>query len=101
MNFADGEVLETDLILFSAGIRPRDELARQCDLETGERGGIVINNQCQTSDPDIYAIGECALWNKQIFGLVAPGNQMAKVAVTHLIEGSGSFTGADMSTKLN
>ncbi|GGK57950.1 nitrite reductase large subunit NirB [Amphritea balenae] len=100
MNFADGEVLETDLILFSAGIRPRDELARQCDLETGERGGIVINNQCQTSDPDIYAIGECALWNKQIFGLVAPGNQMAKVAVTHLIEGSGSFTGADMSTKL-
>ncbi|RTE64382.1 nitrite reductase large subunit [Amphritea opalescens] len=100
MNFADGEVLETDLILFSAGIRPRDELALQSDLEVGERGGIVINNHCQTSDPSIYAIGECALWNKQIFGLVAPGNQMAKVAVSHLTGGSDSFTGADMSTKL-
>ncbi|MBN0987620.1 nitrite reductase large subunit NirB [Amphritea pacifica] len=100
MNFADGEVLETDLILFSAGIRPRDELARQSDLEVGERGGIVINNNCQTSDPSIYAIGECALWKGQIFGLVAPGNQMAKVAVSHLTGGSDSFTGADMSTKL-
>ncbi|WP_417227940.1 nitrite reductase large subunit NirB [Amphritea sp.] len=100
MNFADGEVLETDLILFSAGIRPRDELARQSGLEVGERGGIVINNHCQTSDPAIYAIGECALWNKQIFGLVAPGNQMAKVAVSHLRGGNDSFTGADMSTKL-
>ena len=100
MNFADGEVLETDLILFSAGIRPRDELARQCDLELGERGGIVVNNTCQTSDPDIYAIGECALWNKQIFGLVAPGYQMAKVTVSHLIGGNEQFTGADMSTKL-
>ncbi|MBR9867794.1 MAG: nitrite reductase large subunit [Oceanospirillales bacterium] len=100
MNFADGEVLETDLILFSAGIRPRDELARQSELEVGERGGIVINNYCQTSDPAIYAIGECALWNKQIFGLVAPGNQMAKVAVSHLTGGSDNFTGADMSTKL-
>lgn len=100
MNFADGSLLETDLILFSAGIRPRDELAKQADLEMGERGGIVINNQCQTSDPDIYAIGECALWNKQIFGLVAPGNQMAKVAVSHLNEGEEQFTGADMSTKL-
>ncbi|WP_428034924.1 nitrite reductase large subunit NirB [Amphritea sp.] len=100
MNFADGEVLETDLILFSAGIRPRDELARQNGLEVGERGGIVINNVCQTSDPSIYAIGECALWNKQIFGLVAPGNQMAKVALSHLLGGADSFTGADMSTKL-
>ncbi len=53
----------------------------------------------QTSDPDIYAIGECALWNKQIFGLVAPGNQMAKVAVSHLTAGDEQFTGADMSTK--
>lgn len=100
MQFADGEQLETDLIVFSAGIRPRDELARNSLLETGERGGIVINNQCQTSDPDIYAIGECALWNQQIFGLVAPGYQMAKVAADHLSGGTMSFTGADMSTKL-
>ncbi len=44
MSFADGEVLETDLILFSAGIRPRDDIARSCGLEVGARGGIVINN---------------------------------------------------------
>ena len=104
MNFADGSFLETDMILFSAGIRPQDELARQFELETGERGGIVINNNCQTSDENIYAIGECALWGGRIFGLVAPGYTMAKVAVSHIASqgqgGSEEFTGADMSTKL-
>lgn len=101
MNFADGQSLETDMILFSAGIRPRDNLACESGLVVGERGGIVINNQCQTSDPDIYAIGECALWNNRIFGLVAPGYQMAKVAAAHIIgEKEVSFEGADMSTKL-
>ncbi|WP_086933273.1 nitrite reductase large subunit NirB [Agarilytica rhodophyticola] len=100
MNFADGSKLETDMILFSAGIRPQDELARQFNIETGERGGIVINDNCQTSVEDIYAIGECALWRGKIFGLVAPGYQMAKVAVSHITGGSEVFTGADMSTKL-
>ncbi|RLA20752.1 MAG: nitrite reductase (NAD(P)H), partial [Gammaproteobacteria bacterium] len=65
MNFADGEELETDLIVFSAGIRPQDSIAANCGLEIGQRGGIVIDNQCRTSDHDIYAIGECALWNGQ------------------------------------
>ena len=100
MEFADGETLETDLVLFSAGIRPRDQLARQCGLAVGERGGIVINDQCQTSDEQIFAIGECALWQGRIFGLVAPGYAMAKVVVSRLTGGSESFTGADMSTKL-
>ncbi len=100
MNFADGEVLETDIVLFSAGIRPRDELARACGLEIGQRGAIVINNHCQTSDPDIYAIGECALWNGQIFGLVAPGYAMARSVVAGLNGQDQPFTGADMSTKL-
>lgn len=102
MEFADGEVLETDLIVFSAGIRPQDALARQSELEIGERGGIVINDNCQTSDPSIYAIGECALWGGRIFGLIAPGWDMARVAADHVlgsIEGK-AFTGADMSTKL-
>ena len=98
--FADGEELETDIIVFSAGIRPRDELARDCGLDIGQRGGICINNQCQTSDRDIYAIGECALWNNQIFGLVAPGNQMAEVVADHLTAKDAAFMGADMSTKL-
>jgi nitrite reductase (NADH) large subunit len=100
MNFADGSFLETDMILFSAGIRPQDELARQFDLAIGERGGIVIDNNCLTSDKNIYAVGECALWDGRIFGLVAPGYQMAKVAVDHIVGGSEQFTGADMSTKL-
>lgn len=101
MNFADGTSLETDMIVFSAGIRPQDELARLAQLTIGERGGIVINDYCQTSDEDIYAIGECALWNNQIFGLVAPGYQMAKVAAMHLLgKDELTFAGADMSTKL-
>ncbi len=100
MTFADGEELETDIVLFSAGIRPRDDLARACNLETGPRGGIVINNQCQTSDPNIYAIGECALWEGKIYGLVAPGYTMARTVVSDLSDSGSSFTGADMSTKL-
>ncbi|MDQ1207417.1 nitrite reductase (NADH) large subunit [Acinetobacter baylyi] len=101
MKFADGSVLETDIVLFSAGIRPRDELAKISGLATGERGGIVINDYCQTSQPDIYAIGECALWNNKIYGLVAPGYDMARIAAKHILEEeTHCFTGADMSTKL-
>jgi nitrite reductase (NADH) large subunit len=107
MNFADGSHLETDMILFSAGIRPQDELARQFGIDVGERGGIVINDYCQTSEDDIYAIGECALWDSKIFGLVAPGYQMAKVTAAHITDTlinlktpELAFKGADMSTKL-
>ena len=100
MVFQDEKVLETDLIVFSAGIRPRDELARASGLEIGERGGVVIDDNCLTSDPAILAIGEVALWNNSIFGLVAPGYQMAKVAAATLLEGNEAFKGADMSTKL-
>ena len=101
MRFADGSHLDTDMIVFSAGIRPRDQLARDCGLDVGARGGISINNSCLTSDPDVYAIGECALWNGQVFGLVAPGYDMARVAARHIAgEQAAQFTGADMSTKL-
>ncbi|MBL4607825.1 MAG: FAD-dependent oxidoreductase, partial [Pseudomonadales bacterium] len=100
MCFADGEELNTDLIVFSAGIRPQDELARSSGLEIGPRGGITINNYCQTSDEDVYAIGECALWDQRIFGLIAPGWQMSKVAADHLVGKESEFAGADMSTKL-
>ena len=99
--FADGASLETDLVVFSAGIRPRDQLAKAAGLSIGERGGIAVNDHCQTSDPDIYALGECALWSGRIYGLVAPGYQMAEVAARHLSgERDARFPGADMSTKL-
>ncbi|WP_341736845.1 nitrite reductase large subunit NirB [Microcoleus sp. CAWBG640] len=109
MLFADGSELATDMIVFSAGIRPRDEIARGCGIEVGERGGIVINDRCQTSDADIYAIGECALYDNRIYGLVAPGYTMAGVAaniLSSLVDdgadagATSTFTGADMSTKL-
>ncbi|HTN27267.1 MAG TPA: nitrite reductase large subunit NirB [Burkholderiales bacterium] len=99
--FADGTSLETDIIVFSAGIRPRDELARAAGLTVGVRGGIQINSRCQTTNPDVYAIGECALWEGRIFGLVAPGYQMAETAARHLLGETGvQFLGADLSTKL-
>ncbi|WP_144960069.1 nitrite reductase large subunit NirB [Pseudomonas oryzihabitans] len=101
MNFAGEDFLETDLILFSAGIRPQDALARSCGLELGARGGVAVDNGCLTSDPFIHAIGECAAWNGSIFGLVAPGYQMARLVAATLCHGQATpFTGADMSTKL-
>lgn len=100
MQFSDGSSLEIDFIVFSTGIRPNDQLAKACELDIGPRGGIVINDHCQTSDPDIYAIGECACWQGKVYGLVAPGYKMAQVALAHLIGESAKFEGADMSAKL-
>lgn len=108
MMFADGSHLDTDLIVFSAGIRPRDELARQSELGVGQRGGIMVDNFCRTRDRDVYAIGECAQWGGKIFGLVAPGYDMARVVANHLhallvrkpAPSLPEFAGADMSTKL-
>ena len=101
--FDNGDALEVDFIVFSTGIRPRDRLARLSGLTIGERGGIVIDDQCLTSHPDIYAIGECALWQNQAFGLVAPGYKMAKIVAEQICskgDSDQSFTGSDMSAKL-
>ncbi|WP_333679152.1 nitrite reductase large subunit NirB [Dyella sp.] len=108
MKFADGSYLDADMIVFSAGIRPRDELGRACELGVGERGGIHVDNYCRTRDWDVYAIGECAYWGGKTFGLVAPGYDMARVVAAHLsalLERKHAlqlpeFVGADMSTKL-
>ena len=101
MNFADDESLETDLVVFSAGIRPQDALGKACGLELGARGGIAIDSDCRSSDPHISAIGECAAWNGSVFGLVAPGYRMARSVAAQLcgLEHE-SFAGADLSTKL-
>lgn len=100
LQFADGSALEVDFIVFSTGIRPQDKLAKQCGLTLGPRGGIAIDDQCRTSDPAIYAIGECAAWQNRVYGLVAPGYKMAQVASDHLLGRDNAFTGADMSAKL-
>nr|WP_189182395.1 nitrite reductase large subunit NirB [Microbispora rosea] len=96
----DGEAIAAQVVVFSAGIRPRDELARACGLEVGERGGIVVDEGMRTSDEHIYAIGECALAGGMVYGLVGPCNTQAEVAADRILNGSAAFTGADMSTKL-
>lgn len=100
LQFADGSELQVDFIVFSTGIRPQDKLAKQCGLATGARGGIAIDDRCRTSDPAIFAIGECAAWQDRIFGLVAPGYKMAQVASDSLLGRDNAFAGADMSAKL-
>ena len=98
----DGSRIETDLVLFSAGVRPRDTLARRAGLLVGERGGVSVDKFCRSVDPDVYAIGECAeVCDGQVYGLVAPGYRMAEVVAEQLAgDGELEFTGADTDTKL-
>lgn len=100
MHFVDGSELPVDMVVISAGIKPRDEVAKTAGIETGTRGGIVVNDNLETSAKDVYAIGECALYKGMIYGLVAPGYEMADVVVNNLIEQTKSFSPYDMSTKL-
>jgi nitrite reductase (NADH) large subunit len=97
---ADGTELDIDIAVFAAGVRPRDQLGRDAGLEIGARGGIVIDEGCRTSDPDIYAVGECASAGGRVYGLVAPGYAMAEVLADRLTGGGASFVAADTSTKL-
>ncbi len=98
--FADDTRLDVDMVVVSAGIRPRDELARACELDLGPRGGVMVNDRLQASDPYIYAIGEVALHRGMIYGLVAPGYEMAEILATNFTGGSRDFQGVDLSTKL-
>lgn len=101
MMFANDELLKVDMLVISAGIKPRDELGRIAGLKVGERGGIVVNNKMQTSDASIYAIGEVALYNQMIYGLVAPGYEMADVAAEQIIGSDKTMRETiDMSTQL-
>jgi nitrite reductase (NADH) large subunit len=100
LQFGDGERLDVDMLIVSAGIRPRDDLARESKIKVGDRGGIVVNDRLQTSDPNVYAIGECALHNGMVYGLVAPGYDMAEVVARNFTGDDRHFRGADMSAKL-
>ncbi|MGH3943020.1 MAG: nitrite reductase large subunit NirB [Pseudonocardiaceae bacterium] len=97
---AGGTELDTDLVVFSAGVRPRDKLARDAGLRVGERGGVLVDIRCRTTDEHIWAIGECAAVEGRCYGLVAPGYAMAEVVADRLLGGNATFPGADMSTKL-
>ncbi|MBU2951519.1 nitrite reductase large subunit NirB [Tamlana agarivorans] len=102
MEFGEDDVLDVEMLIISAGIRPRDELGKSCGLEMGVRGGIVVDNRMQTSDENIFAIGEIALYNQMIYGLVAPGYDMAGVAADQIVGMADSLMPdeIDMSTKL-
>jgi nitrite reductase (NADH) large subunit len=106
VRLTDETEIDVDVVVFSAGVRPRDQLARECGIAVGERGGIVVDESCRTEDPAIFAIGECALVNGQVYGLVGPCFSMAEVVADQLLaqaggaESAATFPGADMSTKL-
>ncbi|ATL72266.1 nitrite reductase (NAD(P)H) [Nocardia terpenica] len=100
VSLSDDSVIDASLVVFSAGIRPRDELAREAGLEIGARGGVVTDLGLRTSDPDIYAVGEVAAVQGTCYGLVAPGYTTAEIVADRLLGGSGEFPGADLSTKL-
>jgi len=100
LQFSDGTKLEADLLVISAGIRPRDELARKTGLEVHPRGGIVVNPKMETSDPSVFAIGECVVVHNMIWGLVAPCYEMAEVLVKNLSGEDARFPGSDLSSKL-
>src|SRR5258706_428253 len=101
LTFADGTSLDTDMLVISAGIRPRDELARNSGIHVHERGGILVDDLMKTNDENIFAIGEAINHNGIIYGLVAPGYEMAEVVVRQLVKDQvRSFKGFDMSTKL-
>ncbi|MGW1538704.1 nitrite reductase large subunit NirB [Streptomyces sp. NPDC002309] len=104
MRLSDGGELAVDMVVFSAGVRPRDELARACGLAVGERGGVSVDERCRTvADPRVFAIGECAqAVDGRVYGLVAPGYEQAVTAAATIAaaEEDASFVGADLSTKL-
>jgi nitrite reductase (NADH) large subunit len=100
IEFVDGGSIDADMIIVSAGIRPRDELAKESGLAVGERGGIVVNDLLETSDSHLFAIGECALHRGMIYGLVAPGYEMAEIVAANLTGSDRRYSGTDLSTKL-
>ncbi len=101
LEFTDNTSLDIEMLVISAGIRPRDELAKSCGLHVHVKGGIVVDNHLRTNDESIFAIGEAAVHNNMVYGLVAPGYEMADIVVNQILgEAAKQFTGFDMSTKL-
>jgi len=100
VQFKDGTEVPADLVVMAAGIRPNTVLAESMGLHCNR--GIVVNDTLQTTtDPRIYAVGECAAHRGIAYGLVAPLFEQGKVCATHLAEfGIGRYSGSQTSTKL-
>jgi nitrite reductase (NADH) large subunit len=96
----DGTLIDAGVVVFAAGVRPRDELARSAGLPLAERGGVLTDLSCATVDPNVFAIGEVAAIDGRCYGLVGPGYTSAEVVADRLLGGVAEFPEADMSTKL-
>lgn len=94
----DGSEIHCDTVLISAGIRPNMEIARNAWIKVGR--GIHVNDQLQTSDPDILAIGECAEHRGQLYGLASPGLEQAAIAANFLTGHESQYLGSNMLAKL-
>ena len=94
-----GETLETDLVVFAAGIKPNFKLAQQAGLTCNK--GIIVNNKLQSSHTDIYALGECTEYNGHTFGLVAPVYKQADILAKILLnQDTEEFDVEDYPTQL-
>ena len=97
--FSTGEEIDADLVVIAAGIKPNSQLARDAGLDVGR--GIMVNDYLQTSDPAIYAVGECTEHRGQTFGLVAPLIEQGKVLAAAITGNeSSAFSGAAPAAKL-
>jgi nitrite reductase (NADH) large subunit len=99
--FKDGSTQRCDLLVIATGIRPNVDLARAAGLEV--QRGITVNDGLQTSDPNVFAIGECAEHRGQMYGLVAPLWDQARVLAARMIARdtlSPEYRGSKTSTKL-
>ncbi len=101
LQFATNPSLVVDAVVFAVGIRPRNQLAREAGLAIAEEnGGIIVNDAMATSEPGIYAIGDCASHRGEVYGLVGPGYEMARVLAERLAGGYAQFGGGDRSARL-
>ena len=94
----NGKVIECDTVVFATGIVPNIDLARAAKLSVGK--GIRVNNNMQTSDKQIYAIGECAQHQDKVYGIVSPGYEQAEVAIHHIFGKKSHYTGSLSATQL-
>lgn len=105
---SNDDQLDAEMVVYAIGISPRDDLARKAGLKCGVRGGITVDDYLRTSTPDIYAIGECASWRENTFGLIGPGVEMADILAFNLTQVQTNVGGfkprqmnmPDLSTKL-
>lgn len=91
-------VLPCDTVLVATGIQPNIELARAAGLPIGR--GVRVNDSMQTSDPRVYAVGECAEHRKRVYGFVAPGLEQAAVAAHSIAGGRANYVGSLVAARL-